>query len=382
VGDSKLMVSWAESPERLADAMSGRAPAIYPRDGAPPGKQVPGCIWPHIRGWDDNSGFSAGPTGEPWIDANGWRIRVARATAGEPLWLGYKFPAGLAIQPERYQLGIAEAAVYGASWLITPDDKLRESTLKGDDAAKATWSKAAAAVDFFAAHSAWRDYAPMAQLVAVSDFTVPERILAMETINMAARRQMTCRVLRPAAVSAASLGQAAAVLWIDRKPVPEPVVDLVKSGALLVMSGGAPPVSGLGPVADDSHPRFQIRSLGKGRVAVSRKPWTDPFLIAADTQVLVSKRNEILKLWNNGAMMATYSVPRDGSGGGLVQILNYTCHTAAHPVSVRVEQPFRAARLHTLGSPAPVELAVAKSGRGVEVGLPLFPVFTAVEFLA
>src|SRR4051812_3484764 len=52
---------------------------------------------------------SAGPTGNPWLDANGWQVRLARAQKPEkPVWVYTEKP-----QPVNCALAVADAAQCG-----------------------------------------------------------------------------------------------------------------------------------------------------------------------------------------------------------------------------------------------------------------------------
>jgi hypothetical protein len=117
---------------------------------------------------------------------------------------------------------------------------------------------------------------------------------------------------------------------------------------------------------------------GEGRVAIARKPWTDPYQVATDAHLLMSRRHDVIRLWNAGTTNASYTTSSNGSG--LVQVVNYATRSFGHPMSLYVAHPYKSARLITLTGAAPEQLTVTPRVEGVEVNLPPFPVYAAIEF--
>ena len=117
---------------------------------------------------------------------------------------------------------------------------------------------------------------------------------------------------------------------------------------------------------------------GEGRLAIARKLWMDPYQVTSDAHLLMSRRNDVIRLWNAGSTNARYT--RGPSGAGLVQIVNYATRAFGHPVSLYVAHPYKSAKLVGLSGQAPETLSVEPRGEGVEVNLPPFPVYAAIEF--
>src|SRR5512133_2213269 len=109
-------------PGAAGDFLLPGAPlAALPRSGAWPGLVVRECVWPGIR-TGANGNASAGPTGAPWIDSNGWIARLAAALApGKTVWLDFAPPVGEVLSPDRWALAVAEAAAHGARWILPAD---------------------------------------------------------------------------------------------------------------------------------------------------------------------------------------------------------------------------------------------------------------------
>src|SRR3954454_14905316 len=107
---------------------------------APPGITVLKSEWPGLH---SNQG-SAGPTGVPWLDSNGWQIRLGKVREPEKImWVDTPFgKEKRVITTSEYLLAIADAAMYGGRWIINLDAK----------PAPDTWRQMMAAIRFFDAH--------------------------------------------------------------------------------------------------------------------------------------------------------------------------------------------------------------------------------------
>ena len=72
------------------------------------------AFWPAYS-WKGVADGSAGPTGEPWLDANGWLYLYARSRAGShPVWLRSDPPKETAtVRLPHLQLLLVEAFSYG-----------------------------------------------------------------------------------------------------------------------------------------------------------------------------------------------------------------------------------------------------------------------------
>src|ERR1035441_2792010 len=103
------IVDWSK-PESSGIA-AGEASKIA-WSGAQPVAAITDAVWPGIRmnSAARRDAADAGPTGAPWIDANGWLAQLAHARAPEKtVWLAGKPPAGRqnVIGENAYQLALA-----------------------------------------------------------------------------------------------------------------------------------------------------------------------------------------------------------------------------------------------------------------------------------
>jgi hypothetical protein len=132
------------------------------------------------------------------------------------------------------------------------------------------------------------------------------------------------------------------------------------------------------PAAGDTYERFQVRAVGKGRLAAAKEELLDPYLLVMDAHLLLSHRQDPLHFFNAGTTNSYYTASPDGRQA-LVQIVNYAMRVAGHPISFTTQERYRAARMWTLGSATPAALEVQPAGRGSDVHLPPLSVYAAVE---
>src|SRR5205085_11713592 len=64
------------APEAIATAARSRGMTAIEREQAPSSVQfLPDPLWPGIRASRQRGAAESGPTGPPWVNANGWNIR-------------------------------------------------------------------------------------------------------------------------------------------------------------------------------------------------------------------------------------------------------------------------------------------------------------------
>ena len=157
---------------KAADASSATGAGIAISDG----------VWPRIpaqwrtRSGERSTGAEAGPTGAPWVEANGWRCALAAAKApGKDVWVIAEPPEDVVgYRPPHYALAVADSAAYGATWIIAFDAETRSALAEGGG--KDSWKAVCDAVQFFRARKSWLEQPDVARLGIVSDFVGPESI--------------------------------------------------------------------------------------------------------------------------------------------------------------------------------------------------------------
>jgi hypothetical protein len=103
------------------------------------------AIWPGIR-VDDK--VLATPTTAPWIDTNLGFLRYISSQMHETIWLANRPPPDKTIFPHPYQKALADAALAGAQWVISPTADFAKQLLAGDKATRQDWDDLMALAKF------------------------------------------------------------------------------------------------------------------------------------------------------------------------------------------------------------------------------------------
>ena len=359
-------------------------------------------VWPVIKlsssGALDSA--DAGPTGAPWIDANGWVVRLLRAMAPDKdVWIAVEPPNGAEFaSADPYLLTVAEAATYGARSVVRLGEEFVAALANGDAAATTEWKRLCDALAFFEKHQEWRQYEPAGVLGVLSDFAGENEFVATEVLNLLTRSQVPFRVLTRDQADSTSLRGLKAVVCPDvtlpSPPLQKVLQAFALAGGLLICRRQCAALGGGSQPSPREHPRFEERTLGRGRVAVSKEDGPDPFLLAADSVILLSRRNDPVRLANAGSIISYFSGSADGKRGLLV-LLNYArarpitlsggrarATNAMPAISARVMRPYRAARVWTLEAAAPSAVPIEPRGDAVDLQVPSFVTCAAIELEA
>ena len=124
----------------------------------PPGIKTVKGLWPGIRlSRSGSNDATAGPTGEPWVDSNGWRVRLAQAlNPSVNIWVD-AMPQNARLSPEAYVIAIADSAAPGGRWIISLDDNIAAGLLDHEPQAVEAWRRLNAAARFFGSRKGWAD---------------------------------------------------------------------------------------------------------------------------------------------------------------------------------------------------------------------------------
>jgi hypothetical protein len=296
------------------------------------------------------------------------------------VWVDAAPAANAFIAAGSYLIAVADSAAYGGRWIVSLDDSLAASLAAGKSDALATWRKLTAAAGFFAAHPAWPAYVPMAVVGVVSDFTGDNEFFNQELLNLLARAGQHCRILPKGGISDASLAGLRAVIYADAQP-PAPalrqrVLAFVSAGGLLIAAPQWGDVPGT-PIQDGGNPRYSLRALGKGRVAVAVAGPDDPYLWAGESVVMVSHRYDLVRFWNSGAAGSFCTLAPDGRQA-VVHLLFYS-NRGPDSATVRIAGGYRAARMYTVDNPVAAKVEGVPQSDAVEIHLPPVSQYVALE---
>lgn len=359
-----------------------------------PGIAVLKGDWPGARlsRSNDRDTASSGPTGLPWVDSNGWKVRLAAALNPKSvIWVDVTPNE----PPESYPLCVADVAACGGAWIISLHDQLAAGIERGDEESAQTWKGLIESVEFFATNHSWAAYTKAAVVGVISSFSGDNEASSGEVLNLLARTTEQYRVIPNQSFSANSITGLQAVLCPDSGPpgagLRKNLLDFVQNGGLLITRSawnGIP-----GTVADWNHPRYDGRIFGKGRIAIAKPDDAgDPYLIANDTVALVSHRFDLLRFWDSGSVNAYLSQPPDRKRA-IVQMVFYAREmngkmAAGGPdnASVRVAGRYRTAQLMSfnkqptaLGQPDDHGVGMLIAEDSVELHLPALSHYAAVE---
>jgi hypothetical protein len=359
-------------------------------------------IWPGLN-LETMRGDTAigGPTGVPWVDSNGWFSLLAGELApGKILWLDFDPPdTSTVLHPASYALAIADSRAYGSRWIISLDDKLRAALPKGNLQAKSVWDKVCEAAAFFESHRDWETFKSQGVLAVISDFRGENASSSGEVLNLLNRRQVQFLIFERTAWHghpARAHGQDGrattkdvlpptqglkAMLWLDKEaPSAEQhsqLLAFVRQGGLVIAATYLGPQE-VKPTKKDPSIHYKMYNVGKGQMAVAEEGFQDPYQVAVDTHLLVSRRNDLVRLYNPAATNCHSSID-PGHRKRLIQVLNYSSDPA-DSVTLWVNARVESAKLWQPGTKDARTLQGVAAAPGTDFGLPPLSVYCALEF--
>ena len=364
-------------------------PAIleFPRDGIDWSSttgiySTTGNVWPEMNLPTMNGNTAlGGPTGDPWVNSNGWFSLLARRMApANSLWLSIDLPDAPAMLPvEKYCLAVADSRVYGARWILSLDPHMRAALLDGDAPALDAWKRIGDTLSFFERHAAWQTYEPMGVLAVISDFTGQNAFMAGETLNLLNRHQTQFVILDRRNALSGPITRLKAVLWMDgEEPGAEQNRNLVafiqRGGLVVAPKYWGPP--GIEPIHYDWLFGYDIYNLGQGRIVVASGGFSDPYQLAIDAHLLLGRENDLARLYNPKATNFYTSIGPEGKE--LVQILNYSTRPANY-VALWIGARAPGAKLLSPNLQASQSLPGISASGGTSFDLPTVSVSCAVE---
>jgi len=346
-----------------------------------------GNVWPGMN-LETMHGDTAvaGPTGIPWVNSNAWfGLLAAELAPGKTLWLDFDPPAtSTSARPAGYALAVADSRAYGSRWIISLDDKLLAALSKGNPQAKQVWKNICAMHAFFERHREWEAFQSLGALAVVSDFRGENAYLSGEVLNLLNRRGVQFRVIERARTLPALTPGLKAILWLDKQaPTADQhsqLLDFTQQGGLLIAPDYWGP-AGVAPTKKDPSLAYTMYNVGKGQIEVAEAGFQDPYQVAVDTHLLLSRRNDLVRLYNpetaNCHCSGDFTSPQKGKR--LVQVLNYGSDPAS---SVTVWLNARAASARLWGPEAKDArtLQGLAASPGTEFNLPPLSVYCALEF--
>ena len=341
-------------------------------------------VWPGLN-LDTMTGdtANAGPTGIPWVNSNAWFSQLAGELApGKTLWLDFDPPdSSNVLHPANYGLAIADSRAYGSRWIISLDDKLRAALIKGNFQAKGVWEKLCEAVAFFESHREWESFQSQGILAVISDFRGENAFLSGEVLNLLNRRGVQFQIIERSRSLLALTKDLRAILWLDKEaPSAEQRSQLLafarQGGLIIAAAYWGPP--GVKATKKDPSLQYMVYNVSRGQIAVAEEGFQDPYKVAVDTHLLVSRRNDLVRLYNPELTNCHSSVD-PGHRKRLVQVLNYSSKPA-ETVTLWVNARVGSARLWGIGTREALTLQGVAAAPGTYFRLPPLSVYCALKF--
>jgi hypothetical protein len=356
--------------------------------GSPPaGVTIIKGEWPGVEVAKDGA-VIAGPTAAPWVDSNGWVVRLAAALHPQAaVWVDAA-PKQSRLSSKSYVMAVADAAARGGRWIISLDAQLVSAIAAQEPGALETWNKVNRAADFFAAQETWSDYVPEAVIGVISDYSGRNEAFSHELVNLLDRTNEQYRIIPQVALPESSLSGLKAVICPDvGLPAPElqkPILAFVEGGGLLIAGPQWGRIVPSTPARKAEHPRYNLGVHGKGRVALANADLADAYRLANDSVVLVSHEYDLLRFWNGGAFGSFFTMATDRRRA-LVQMLFYVERGnlqhggMGDEITVSVAGRYRSARIRTLDQSAPREVEMEPLNDAVELHFPAVSPYAAIE---
>ena len=370
-GDAGIpVIAWAKSGAALWGANS---PILGVSDG----------LWPGVPQERTPTG---GPTNLPWVDSNGALLAMAQALApNKPVWIVVDPPPKAKLTVENYLLAVADPATYGGRWLISLDDQMRAGLAVKSTQTLEDWKRVTDALAFFEQNQVARTYERMGRLAVMSNFSEPDRYFGEDALNLLPRLREPFRVIPRSQAAAAPFNGLQGILYVDQEP-PGPklrqrLIAFVKKGGTLFVRSTWPNPEGL-PIqlsSAEAYFLFNVRRLGKGRLAVAKEDKPDTYFTCMDVQNIMSHRGAPARLYNGASMNYFFQVsPRNRQG--VIHVLNYSRRPGSDNALVYLKTPCRSARFVSPEAASPVVLPVVpQAAGGVELSLPRISVYGAVQ---
>jgi hypothetical protein len=345
-------------------------------DSSAPVLAIRGNVWPAMSGRNLSE---AGPTGISWIDSNAWFALLAGVRSKrKTIWLQFDPPGkNEIVKEESYVVALADAEMAGARWILSLDDRLRAGLVRGDDRSARSWKVIAGAIAFFQQHKAWRELRPASVVGVVSDFG--EQHDSGEYLNLLARRHLPVSAIEMRGARAAGFSGFKAILAMDEgapaQDLRRQLTEFARQGGLVVTSSDWAAAGMKSPLV--GHPRFAVYYVGKGRIAIAKERRPDPYVIAQDAHMLLSRTNDLVRLYNAPSSLSLYVASGDGKKA-VLHLVNYSARPG-NEVTAWLARPEKPARLWTPGAQNAETVKTAPVVNGIEIHLPAVNTYAAVE---
>jgi hypothetical protein len=358
--------------------------AGFRKGGAGPAALSEG-LWPGIgselKMTDDDPDAVSGPSRQPWVDANGFRIPWLKAICPERYpALAYRPDAKAGLKPDRLvpydtlELALAEAWVHGGNYVLAAEARYRAALLRRDPKALTSWRRLGRTARWLKKH---RTLFGGPVLPAIT-LLVDEGEASVEIANLM-MRQNASPALEPAGSPPAPDPERRAVVVavsLTAAP-PEDVRNriLAHAGAgstVITDRGEGTPwwrAAELRLVRDE--PDRETYELGRGKVVAYKKLIEDPSDFALDVIDVATHARRAVRIWWGPTAITTVNSGPDSGPFRAKAVLKAVNYGSPMPWELMMyAQGNYESALMLRPEADPLKLKTAKRGSSTELTLP------------
>ncbi|MFN0165628.1 MAG: hypothetical protein ACKV22_04280 [Bryobacteraceae bacterium] len=323
-------------------------------------------IWPGVRKDPNQAGRgdeTASASRDPWLDANGFWVGVARALhPSRYAVLGYSSPGPSEMVPfDTHEMALIEARTSGGNCLIDINDRFSRALAAGDAKALAAWRDLGSTARWLGQHANLFGQPTLPAITVLVD----HGDATAELVNLMYRRNAS-----PALADASNpppphpdrLVVVGADLVNPTAETRAKLLDHARAGASVILTGAADP--GWKTIRAQEDRTFY--QAGKGQVVLYKEAIADPSEFALDVIDILTHKNRAVRMWNASTVIPLVtSAPRGSSAKAILSAVNYG-EPIEDEIQVRVHGDYRTATLlRPEGASTP--LKTARRGPTTEV---------------
>jgi hypothetical protein len=280
---------------------------------------------------------------------------------------------------------VADSATYGGRWVITLDPQTAAGLASKAAPGMEVWKKITDTVAYFEQDKVTKTYERAGRLAVMSNFTGADRFLGEESLNLLPRLREPYRVIARSQSLNASFTGLEGIFYVDQE-APEAklrakLLAFVNAGGTLFVRAKWPNPEGTPAQMSTAvaYLLFNVRTVGKGRLAVAKTDDLDAYFACADIQNILSHRGDPARLYNGASMNYFFQVAPGGKQA-VIHVLNYSRRPSGDPALVYVKTPYKTARFVSPEVAAPVAIPWApQQAGGAELVFPKFSVYGAAQ---
>lgn len=305
-------------------------------DGSPAIVGTDQGLWPGVQIEEDGKAKAA-PSGAAWIDTNTGFLRYVRASTTAAIWLANQPPRDKEYSAERYIQAVGDAAMAGARWVLSFDERFTLKLLTGDNKTIEGWLRIGKVLQFYESHKDWRGAQPFAQLALVEDAS-SGALLSGGILDMIATKHTPVRPVPKGRLDAKALGTAQLAVNVDPDALTAGQRDVLKA---FTRSGGTLLT---GP------PGWKFPMPREGQITLEKEDLKKLDDIWRELNSLTGRKNLGARLFNVSSMLSNVLEITERKEV-LIHLVNYsdfpvenvTVHVLGKYTSARLERPDKAA---------------------------------------